>query len=242
MAKVTAVVTNYNMPERTDALVRHLRHEPCDVVVVDNGSDIIPANYPGRNRRDYAGYTRVRLEKNVQTTGGWLEGLKHAQGADYYWILGTSAEFIGVPVLNTMLKCMNSYSDCVGVHPSLTKDSTTSWEHLKTIGMEGWRRVWMIDNIAALWRADWFDSVGGFDPRFIYAWGSDLELAYLARTQGKSLYVSEPAGIRKVTDIGYAMNRMNMSADERRTLARQNMQSVMYSKYGENWRELMYVE
>jgi GT2 family glycosyltransferase len=233
MAKVTAVISNFNMPERCDRLVEHIHaHEKCEVVVVDNGSDLVP---PSK-------YTTVRLEKNIQTTGGWLAGLEQAKGADFYWVIITSAEFIGAPVLDGMLEVMGLHPDCVGVHPALTKDSTTSWEHLKDTGSVDFRKVWMIDNIAALWRAKWFDEVGGFDPRFTYAWGPDLELAHLARSQGRTLYVTEPAGVKKVTDIGYSMNRMGMSADERGARARLNMWNVMLDKYGPQWQELMYVE
>jgi GT2 family glycosyltransferase len=233
--KVTAVITNYNMPERCDALVEHIHaHEDCEVIVVDNGSDLVP---PSK-------YTTMQITKNAQTTAGWNAGLRMAREAkpDFYWILITSAEFTGTPVLEGMLKCMELYSHCVGVHPALTKDSTTSWEHLKEIGTKGWRQVWMIDNICALWRADWFDSVGGFDSRFRYGWGPDLELSYLARAQERTLYVSEPAGVKKVTDIGYAMQRMGMTAEDRRAFARANMREVMLEKYGSSWQELMYVE
>lgn len=233
-ARVTAIITNYNMPERTDALVEHIHaREHCEVVVVDNGSDLVP---PSK-------YTTVRITKNAQTTAGWNAGLRIAREAkaDFYWILGTSAEFLGVPVLEKMLECMELRPDCVGVHPALTEDSTTSWNHLKTTLLGDWfRRVWMIDNIAALWRADWFDSVGGFDPRFTYAWGPDLELSYLARKQERTLYVSEPAGVKKVTDIAYRMERMHMTAEERGARARANMWDVMVDKYGSQWQELMY--
>lgn len=247
--KVSAIITNYNMVERCDALVEHmLKHEQLpgvelDIIVVDNGSDITPPSQ----------YSAVKLEKNVQTTGGWNAGLQLAREAraDFYWVMITSAEFIGRPVLPSLLKCMELYSHCVGVHPALTKDSTTSWEHLKEtpapgacagVEIQGWRKAWMIDNIAALWRADWFDSVGGFDSRFTYGWGVDLELAYLARSQDKTLYVSEPAGVKKVTDIGYEMRRMRMTAEDRRAFARANMREVMTSKYGEDWHRLMYAD
>lgn len=232
--KVAAVITNYNMPEATDALVEHLnrekKHAELEIIVVDNGSDIAPKSR----------YTTVRLEKNVQTTAGWNAGLALARGADFYWLLITSASFVGKPVLPGLLKVFDEHPEAVGVHPALTKDSTTSWEHLKTAGET--RPVWMLDNIAALWSAAWFDSVGGLDPRFIYGWGPDLELSYLARTQGQSLWVSEPAGVKKITDIAYSMNRMNMSAETRKQLARQNMQEVMEQKYGPDWNGLMYVE
>jgi len=57
------------MPERTNALVKYIHNHaqvfPVDVIVVDNGSDLVK---PSK-------YTTVRLEKNLQTTGGWLAGL-----------------------------------------------------------------------------------------------------------------------------------------------------------------------
>jgi GT2 family glycosyltransferase len=236
--KVAAIIPNYNMLERCDALVEHLlKHEQIkgvnlDIIVVDNASDLTRPSQ----------YSALKLKKNIQTTGAWNAGIELAKGADFYWTMITSAEFIGVPVLKGLLKCMKLYSHCVGVHPALTQDSTTSWNHLKEMGIKGWRKVWMIDNIAALWRADWFDSVGGFDPRFTFGWGPDLELAHLARGADKTLYVSEPAGVRKITDIGYAMNRMGMSAEDRRTFARSNMREVMTAKYGEDWYRLMYAD
>lgn len=236
---IAAVIPSYNMFERADALVEHmLEHERRNVdlivVVVDNGSDLVP---PSK-------YTTLRLPSNVQTTGGWLAGLeyvKRLRGPVFaYWVLITSAEFTGPPVLDGMVEAMQSDKDVVGVHPALTLDSTTSWGHLRTRGGED-RQVPMIDNIAALWRADWFDANGGFDPRLVYAWGPDLELSYLARQQKKKLIVSERSvGVKKVSDIGYMMQRMNMTADQRRSLAYRNMLEVMQEKYGPDWREKLY--
>ena len=93
----------------------------------------------------------------------------------------------------------------------------------------------MIDNIASLYRADWFDSIGRFDPNFKYGWGIDLETCYKARQQDKSLWIDERVKVQKITDIGYTMDRMNMSADRRRYLASVNMNAVMTEKYGDDW-------
>ena len=231
--KVAALIVNYNMPERADALAEHIMaHCPADVFLIDNGSDLC----------EPASHTNIWLSRNEQTTKGWLAGYRAVQGNyDAYWFLITSAEFIGGDPLTPMLRCLSLYSHCVGVHPALSADSTTSWEHMKTILPGGYRRAWMIDNIAALYRADWFDA-NPFDPELIFAWGIDLELGYKARLAKKSMYISEPAGIKKVTDIGYSMNRMGMTADERREKARANMNEVFTKKYGENWKELMYVQ
>ena len=231
MNKVATIISNFNMPERTDALVEHISdHEiPCQIVVVDNGSKMVP---PSK-------YTTVSLPDNVQTTGGWLAGLDQAKGADYYWIMITSAEFLGPEVLRPMVDFMDAHPEAVGAHPALSLDST-AWAHLLTQGGDEPREVKFIDNIAALWRASWFDSIGQFDPSLRYAWGSDLETCHVARTQGQTMWVMEPAGMKKVTDIGYTMGRMGMTAERRRELARRNMESVLSRKYGPDWHDRMY--
>lgn len=227
------------MPERTDKLCEYLAEHvksPIDVIVIDNGSDLQP---PSK-------CTALRLDENVQTTNGWLMGLHYAdalarkRGTPYfaYWFLITSAEFLpcsGDP-LAPLLKMFRLYSEAVAVHPALSTDSTTSWEHLKTIGMPGgYRNVNMIDNIASLYRADWFDSIGRFDPALTYAWGIDLETCWKARRDGKSVWVSEPATVKKVTNIGYSMNRMNMAASEREQKAGAQMREILSARYGGDW-------
>ena len=227
--KIAAIITNYNMPERTDALVkyikRHVKNTLVDVVVVDNGSDLVK---PSK-------YTIVKLKNNIQTTGGWLAGLDVLQD-DYlaYWFMITSTEFTAESYdpLTPMVAKLKDDSNAVGVHNALTKDSTTAWKHLITRGGIGCRPTWMIDNISSLYRADWFDEIGRFDPDLIYGWGIDLETSWLARTQGRSLWVCEDAKVKKVTDIGYAMSRMNMTAEKRRSLAGLNMLDVFRHKYG----------
>ena len=135
--------------------------------------------------------------------------------------------------LAPMVAKLQNDDQAVGVHNALTADSTTAWTHLKTRGGIGCRETWMIDNISSLYRADWFDSIGRFDPELKYAWGIDLETCYLARKSGRTLWVCEDAPVRKTTNIGYTMNRMNMSADERTRLARANMIEVLERKYGQ---------
>lgn len=226
--RTAAIITNYNMPERTDALVEYIRKHvksAVDVIVVDNGSDLVPASQ----------YTTLKLEKNVQTTGGWLAGLDSLQG-DYfaYWFLITSTEFVeglsGDP-LTPMVRKLESDPNAVGVANALTPDYKGAWGQLITRGGGGCRKTWMLDNISTLYRADWFDSIGRFDPELVYAWGIDLETCYLARKAGRTLWVCEDAVVKKVTDIGYSMNRMNMSAEERRRLAWINMFDVLERKY-----------
>ena len=236
--KVALILTNYNLPERTDALIERIRRDvrwPLDYYVVDNGSDLQPLSQ----------YTTVPLAKNRQTTGGWLAGLKAAKasGEKYlaYWFLITSAE---IPdgagdILTPMASWLVAHPDAVGVHPALTADSTTHWMHLLARAANCPRQTWMIDNIASLYRADWFDEIGWFDPCLIYAWGIDLETCWLARRGNRTLWVDERARVKKVTDIGYKLNRMRMTADERQVKATENMHQVLSAKYGRGWWEMM---
>ena len=227
---VAIVVTNYNMPEACDRIAAEIhRRVYCDyeLIVVDNGSDLQPAPR----------YSKVLLPENVQTTGGWLAGLDYADKLgkfDYYMFLITSMSFDdgNYDPITPMVEFMDAHPEAVGIHPALTPDSTTSWEHLKTRGGNEPRRTWMIDNICSMYRADWFNEIGRFDPHMIYAWGIDLETCMKARMQGRSLWVDERVKVKKVTNIGYTMNRMNMNADTRSRLAGENMRAVLFRKYG----------
>jgi len=233
--KVAGLITNYNMPERADALAEVLLDAdwPLDLYLVDNGSDLVPP----------AKHTTVKLDRNVQTTGGWLAGLEEAdKHGPYlaYMFLITSADFPpGAPnPVKPMATWLLEHEDAVGIHPALTEDSTTSWEHMKARGHEP-RRTWMIDNICSMFRADWFNSIGRFDPAMTWGWGIDLETCYQARRQARSLWIDERCRIRKITDIGYSMNRMNMTSDQRRQAASNSMHSLLYQRYGSDyWKKM----
>jgi len=254
LPRVAIIITNFNMPERADALVEYIQefcYWPNDIYLVDNGSDIMPP----------AKHTTVRLSANLQTVGGWSAGFEAADRAEArrgfkyfaYWVMITSAEFPKQPlyadVLTELVEVMLANDDIVGIHPGLDRYSTTHWKHLyareASDGLWACRQTWMIDNIAALWRADWFNSIGRFDRRLEYGWGVDLETCYLARKQGKSLWVHDGVLIHKETDIGYTLGRMGMSAEDRRRRAADNMNKVLTRKYGPDWRKMMendYVE
>lgn len=236
--RIAAIITNYNMPERTDALAEYLQQHTCcnyDLYVVDNGSDLV----------EPAASTTHRLGSNRQTTGGWLYGLEMARragGYTAYAFIITSAEIVSGDPLGACLQMLQEDPQAVGVHPTLTTDSTTHWTHMLHRGGVLPRRTWFIDNIFSVYNTDWFDAIGGFDPALIYAWGIDLETCWLARKAGRALWLHEGVQVRKVSDIGYAMGRMNMPANTRQVLATANMQKVLSAKYGEQWHDRLLKE
>jgi GT2 family glycosyltransferase len=231
--KVAVFIVNYNMPERTDKLFERLSDDDQNrcVYVIDNGSDLLPISP----------YTSIVIPMNLQTTGGWMyayEKIKRGKQKFFaYMFMITSAEIpkqehFLKPLVDILLKD----KDAVIVHPALTKDSTTYWQHMKTDGSGKDRRTWMADNIACLYRADWFDE-NSFDKELLYGWGIDLEASWKARSQGKHIWICENSFVKKETDIGYTMDRMNMSANDRRIYATANADEILNKKYGRNWRD-----
>jgi hypothetical protein len=245
--RVAVILTNYNMPERSDALGDYLKEYakwPHDFICVDNASDIMP---PSK-------YTTVTLTKNAQTTGGWLAGVNHAdilekQGHFKYlaYVFAITScdwpEWQKLDPIAPLARVLLSNKNAVGIHPALTDDSTTDWHEMKTRNaMRGPRPIWHLDNLFAMYRADWFNSIGRFDPELTYAHGPDLETGWYARQQHRGLFIHEDVQIRKITNIGYDMGRMNMSAQQRAAGAMEEMQRVLGRKWGawpECWNRLI---
>lgn len=244
MKRTAAIIVNYNMPERTDALVDFIDsrvHCPVDIIVVDNGSNLQP---PSK-------HTSLHLAQNLQTTAGWLMGLRYADALEIrnkakygsYWFLITSAEFVGTAdPLTPLVEKLEADKSAVACHPALTPDSTTSWEHMKQTGVAGFRSTFMVDNIASLYRTDWFNQAGRFDPALVYAWGIDLETCWKARRDGRTIWINEDQPIKKISNIGYTMGRMNMTAEARQERAGLNMTEVLFKRYGPSWWDRMMKE
>jgi hypothetical protein len=246
--RVAIILANYNMPERADAIAEHIKKHMkpwmYDLILVGNGSDQVP---PAKN-------TTILLRRNRQTCGGWLAGLdyadflvKHKLQFPYfaYWIMITSMEFVDgfEDILSPMVQFLEQHKNAVVIHPALTEDSTTAWNHLIARNtypqFSSPRRTWMVDNIAALYRAEWFDSIRRFDPFLTYAWGTDLETCYLARKQGRGIYVDERVRVKKVTNIGYTMDRMGETAASRTDIAYAEMSRILEKRYGAEWNAIL---
>jgi len=234
MNNTAIIICNYNMPERTDALVEHIYDTvklPYEMIVVDNKSDLVK---PSK-------YTTVQLNKNAQTTGGFLAGLDYADQMDKnffaYWLFITSAEFKNDPrdpleiLMNLMLKDKKTYA----VSPAMTFN-TSAWEYwMRPKGTKP-RRVYGVDYIAALINAEKLNAIGGFRKELTFMWGVMGECNMLARKNGWHIYVHDGYVMHKETNIGYKMARMNMTAKDRVRLATEEKESVLKKIYGENFR------
>lgn len=241
MSKTAVILPNYNMFERANLMYEYFQDyvkTPHDFIMVDNGSDIMP---PSK-------YSAIRTQKNLQTCQGWLLGLKYAdllteggrtEPYKYYLFTITSTQIVKQStypdILEPMVMFMEHNPNAIGLHASLTKNSTTAWTHLINRDTNKVRRTWFIDNIFALYRASWFNQIGRFDPDLTYAWGVDLETCWKARGQGRGIYVDDRVQVEKITNIGYKMNRMNMSASDRVNNAYNEAKGILQKRYGHGW-------
>jgi hypothetical protein len=238
MHKTAIVICNYNMPERTDALAEHIYETvklPYDLIVVDNGSDLVP---PSK-------YSVVRLSRNVQTTNGFLAGLDYADemGEDYfaYWMFITSAAFFRDDLrdpLEILMPVLESDLMAFAVQPSIKFNYKQAWSDVMSQRQTHKpRRVWGTDYISVLFSAEKLNSIGRYRKELTMMWGVPGECNWKARKNGWHIYIHDGYRMKKDTDVGYTMDRMGMTAKERRSLASAESDKVLEPIYGKNYRE-----
>lgn len=238
MSRTGIVICNYNMPERTNALVDHIVDTvrlPYNLCVVDNGSDLTSMSK----------FTALHLYDNLQTTNGFMEGLGFlgalSHKYDYYWLIITSAAFIENDTrdpLQELVSVMESDPLAYAVQPSIIFDGDEAWSKMMSPRKNPMpRRVWGIDYISTLFRAEYFDQIGRYRKELTMMWGVPGECNWKARKNGWHIYVHDGYTMRKETNIGYKMNRMNMTAKKRRNLASAESDRILEPIYGKDYRE-----
>lgn len=235
--RLCVILVNYNMKENADRLIDKLKETeyPTDFYVVDNGTD----NPVGESK-----YTSLKLHKNVQTTNGWLMGLHYADSVSiidkikykaYCFLITSLYPADDQDILSILMANLFKDPKMVGIEPSLSSDSTSSHQHLFNKGNNEIRSAPYLDNMCTIYKSDWFNKNGRFNPEMTYAWAIDVETGYQARMDGYKVCVDDSVQIKKITNIGYTMNRMNQSAIDRHNNAYNQMNTYFSNKYGPNW-------
>ena len=237
MNKTAIIIVSYNMPERTDALVEHIHKTvkyPYDLIVVDNGSNLMCLSE----------YSNLHLPQNVQTTNGFLAGLDYADNTDEYfayWMIITSASFIETDLrdpLQELMPILVADKEAFAVQPAIEFGYKQAWsEMMSPRDGKSLRRVWGMDYISTLFRAKHFNAMGRYRKELTMMWGVPGECNWKARKDGLHIYIHDGYVMRKETDIGYKMDRMNMDAKERRKLASAESDRILEPIYGENYRD-----
>lgn len=238
MDKVAICICNYRMGEQCDYLVEHIEKTtttPHDFYIIDMVDDPTPPFFRSK-------YATTILNENLQMGGGLNFAVQkaHQSGNKYkaYWFITTSMSFTdNYDFLPHLVQRLYDEPSAVIVSPALTTQSGTAWTNMKTKGGSGWRQTHGLDALATLYWADWFDEQGGYNPDLKMNWGGDMELSWKARSQGKTIWILEPARMHKIESLAYKIGRWNFTPQERNEKASAEMHRVLSAQYGENFIE-----
>lgn len=230
--KTGIVICSYNMPEYTDALVEHIRDtvkQPYALMVFDNGSDLVE---PSK-------YTTYHEPANIQMVPGFMKALRvltSDEALDAYWFITTSCRFDPEDrrdPLELLLERLRE-PDTYAAQPSLIIDEGAWKDYLAPV-TGAWREVHSLENNATAFRADNFDRLGRWREELIYGWGIAAESFYKAREAGLKSWSHDGYTMFKDTFVGYKMDRMNMTGEQRSELSSQRASDVLDPIYGHPW-------
>jgi len=234
------------MPEWTDALVEHIYQTvkvPHELIVVDNGSDIVK---PSK-------YTNYWIPKNVQMTRGFMQGVRFADSMDEdffaYWLIITSVKFYKeyngedytkVDPLELLLKVLVNDKLAYAVQPSFTFNEGSAWKnYLSPRTPPKPRRMFALEPLAVLYNAKHFNRLGRWNEDLTMGWGICAESFYNARKAGLHSYTHDGYIMHKESFIGYEMDRMNMTKQERINLSSKEVKEYFEPKYGKDYYEYL---
>ncbi len=184
--------------------------EPHEVVVVDNRSPDDTAAWLEANRPDVR---LVRAGSNLGYGRGANLGVRHAV-APTVVLLNTDVEvtagWLG-PLLETLQRSgvaivapasVDGDGEIVELGASVTVDGHV---HVRTVlppGSPEGRPVVVAHASASCWvfRAAWFERVGGFDPAYGLGYYEDLDLTAVAEARGETVVVDPRSRVRH--DVG----------------------------------------
>jgi len=237
---VAVIIPNCDTPELAKNISKHIFR---NTLIVNQNYRVITVNNGSQNLNwedKLENYITVSFP--VEMTHAILLGLHFADAQekllrkkfDAYWILTTSVSFLlEDDYLSPMMKVLFSSDDIVMVSPAI---SGTAWEELNK--SEGYSKsVRAIDNNAVLYKADWFNSIGRYDPDLTCAWGSSLETCWMARRDGKKIIVINDLEMAKDDGIAERMGRRLLSREDRNSRCSEEMHRILGAKYGPNFLE-----
>lgn len=241
--KVAIIIPNSNMPEYTSNLCQYITNTMSldyDLIVVNNPYYPLNAtDHPLSLDCDHTVSVQIPLGMTHAILMGlyYVDALSYLKEFEYfaYWIVTTSLRF---PIekkdfLTPMVKFMLENEKVVMTSPAIIG---TAWDSLHPKG-SGWRKVWGVDNNAILIRSDWFNGIGRYRPELTIGWGSSLETCWIARSQGKEIWVNDDLVMTKDDGIAHEMGRRDTIREDFNMKGAEQMHRVLGAEYGENFLE-----
>ena len=224
LGNTTLLIVNYNLPERVYLITKSVKG---GWIIVDNGSDIV-APHPESTHF---------VDKN----NGWINGLVvglEAVKTEFVWVFTTSMGAVSCEgnAIAELQSTFTAHPEAVTVSPAWLGDLTAKTHKVFAPSVEHYRENVMCSP-AAMWRTNFLRD--NLNHNLIYGWGADLELGYIAKQAGFTLWVNNRVGIDISEHAGYSDGRRNETLDEVNKKASQNMEEVLSDKYGKDWKGLL---
>jgi len=221
------------MPEYTDALVAHIRlrvYQPYELIVFDNGSDLVRPSI----------HTTHSVDTNIQMVPGFMAALECADDdSDYYWLLTTSCRFDPMDKrdpLDMLITPMIEHK-AFSIQPSLIIDHGAWKNYLAPRAPFAVREVFGLECVCPLYDAEKFNELGRWNEAMTYGWGFGGELHWKARKAEYPILTHDGYVMYKDTGVGYDMNRMHITYDERALLATAESRHYFEPIYGLGWQQ-----
>jgi glycosyltransferase involved in cell wall biosynthesis len=230
--KVAIILVNYNMKEKTEKIIKHLEKtikQPYDLITVDNGSD----------EKEKINAT-INLKNNIHITNGILVALNYADTLETfnkekyfgYSIIDSNIEFVNDDdILTSMVNTMKNDINIVGISPTLTQDSKTTWNIFKQDKNKEKENVYFIQDQFSLYRASWFNK-NRYTSELKYGWGIDIETGYRAYRDHKKMLIDNSLVLKYNDSKNYSKKSNKEKGDD--------MNLYFIKKYGTDYSKVIY--
>lgn len=137
-------------------------------------------------------------------------------------------------IFTPCVKFMEETEDVAMVQPAYKSDSSAMNVHLYNTGTGKPRQVQHIEWCACVFDGEWLRDIGGFETNMLIH-GHDIWFCYLARMEGKSMWIHEGVEFKRDQDNGYNNERVSETREERSKRAFETLAPFCQTMLGPNW-------
>ena len=246
MNKIAILIVSHNNPELTNSLckdiIKRTKGVEYDLHVIETGSNLLKVSK----------YMTLWVNEGVRMTRGFnllkqyadFTAKQKGYSYDAYHLFVNDAKFIDDKDMTTVLwNQMSSLSDCGQINPY---QSNMTAPHLvqNKINESGARKESFSEIICPLIRAEIWNKIPELlDDVFFYGWGLDYDIPHKLHTHGSRLYISDEVGVFHQAFTSYRDSKITeekLNVHEFMNKARDNMNDGFVSKYGNDWKRVIY--
>lgn len=246
MTKIAILVVSHNNPDLTDslcnAIIQRTKGVDYDLHVIETGS----------NLQKVSKFMTLWVKEGVRMTRGfnllkrYADFTAHQKGYSYdaYHLFVNDAKYIDDKDMTSILwEQMSTLPDCGQINPY---QSNIKHPHVRQnkMALTGARKESFSEIICPLIRADVWNSMPDLlDNRFFYGWGLDYDIPHQLHKTKWRLYISDSVGVFHQAFTSY---REKEKTEEKLEIgqfigeARNNMNMMLESKYGKEWKRVIY--